>query len=138
MERYFYARLTETERRLEKMEDRTRTISTRFPYITSAGCCGAGGFQPADIANILGQFRRKLVPPQADANTVVCIDGIPIIESQNFQCMVSAAGSSKQSKDGTSTPQGCISRMIIRKVRIFGLSTQTTRRCLSQSQPFSI
>uniref|UniRef100_A0A8R1TMI6 Uncharacterized protein n=1 Tax=Onchocerca volvulus TaxID=6282 RepID=A0A8R1TMI6_ONCVO len=182
----------------------TRTISTRFPYITSAGCCGAEGFQPADIANILGQFRRKLVPPQADANTVVCIDGIPIIvygicgrqfetikrwhihssrmhkqdgfcsncdhnlllpSSFTQKCAAvelhvlewcprtrAVAMNERQTKTtkkiglsaadlilwGEKRTHRTSSFQIIRKVRIFGLSTQTTRRCLSQSQPFSI
>uniref|UniRef100_A0A8R1XPE2 C2H2-type domain-containing protein n=2 Tax=Onchocerca volvulus TaxID=6282 RepID=A0A8R1XPE2_ONCVO len=59
---------------------RSRTISIPVPVVQPAPAAAVPeDFQPADVGNLPRQFRRKLAPPQADAYTVACIEGIPTI-----------------------------------------------------------
>uniref|UniRef100_A0A8R1XR69 C2H2-type domain-containing protein n=1 Tax=Onchocerca volvulus TaxID=6282 RepID=A0A8R1XR69_ONCVO len=59
---------------------RTRTISIPVPDVQTAPAAAVPeAFQPADVGNLPREFREKLAPPQADAYTVVCIEGIPTI-----------------------------------------------------------
>ncbi|VDM97821.1 unnamed protein product, partial [Onchocerca ochengi] len=74
------AEVVEPAETVRELVLRTRTIKIPVPVTQLAPAVAVPEtFQPADVGSLPSRFRRKLAPPQADAYTVVQIEGVPTI-----------------------------------------------------------